>query len=363
MKQDNITKRNLIYLEVLRIIAIYLVLFNHTNGFLLYATHYPLPTSYLYLVISIISKVAVSVFFMISGALLLEKEESYLILYRKRILKYAIVLILFSFVYFAYFSYSNGLPIKINDFLKLLYSSNANAHFWFLYDYLAFLVMLPFIRKIVKSLTNKEYVYILIINIIFVGIIPIIEYLVNGGTIKYNPCFDLSAIVCSSLVYSLMGYFLNHQINCQNVKTKHLIIGFIFCLIAISITMGITIYVLKTEQIYTSNGLIDGNLVQKFLNNLIIVPAMYLFLVIKKIFTKINIPNKLQTLIKICGSCVFGVYIFEFVLRVKTVFIYDFLQGYLPIMVAYLLWTLIIIVIGFIIIFLLKKIPIIRKLF
>lgn len=115
MKQD-ITKRNLIYLDVLRIIAIYCVLFNHTNGFLLYATHYPLPSSYLYLIISILSKVAVPIFFMISGALLLGKDESYQELLRKRILKYTIVLIIISFFYYFCLNYFKGLPIDGHDF-------------------------------------------------------------------------------------------------------------------------------------------------------------------------------------------------------------------------------------------------------
>lgn len=362
MKQD-ITKRNLIYLDVLRIIAIYCVLFNHTNGFLLYATHYPLPSSYLYLIISILSKVAVPIFFMISGALLLGKDESYQELLRKRILKYTIVLIIISFFYYFCLNYFKGLPIDGHDFLKILYSSNASVHLWFLYEYLAFLIMLPLIRKMAKSLTKNDYLYILIINLIFVGILPILEFLFSEGTIKYNFCFDISAIICGSVVYSLMGYFLDHQINCQNMKTKHLILSFLISLGAIIITMGITIYILKTKQIYHGNGSLNTDIVQKFLNNLIIIPAMNLFLVIKKICVTRKVPKKMQRLIQVWGSCVFGIYLFEYVLRTKTIFIYDFLQRYLPIMGAYLVWVLVMIIIGFIITWGLKKIPIIRKLF
>ncbi|MDE7206696.1 MAG: acyltransferase family protein, partial [Lachnospiraceae bacterium] len=73
------TKRNLLHIEFIRIIAAFFVIFNHTGdkGFFIYSTydlggfHY-----WLALAISIVCKISVPLFFMISGALLLEKEYS-----------------------------------------------------------------------------------------------------------------------------------------------------------------------------------------------------------------------------------------------------------------------------------------------
>ena len=91
--------REIIYIEILRIIALYLVLFNHTGnyGYSLYmvsqeSRYYPI-----YLFLSVITVCNVPIFFMISGALLLGKEESLRVLFRKRIRKFLIVLIGISF--------------------------------------------------------------------------------------------------------------------------------------------------------------------------------------------------------------------------------------------------------------------------
>ena len=68
-----------VYLDFIRILAIYMVLFNHTrtSGFVLFTVRrgsffYPF-----YLFNAILIKSAVPLFFMVSGALLLGKEESY----------------------------------------------------------------------------------------------------------------------------------------------------------------------------------------------------------------------------------------------------------------------------------------------
>lgn len=78
---NNRTKK--IYLEILRILAILFVIFNHTgvNGFLIFQKYsYTTGQFWLYLYISTFVTCAVPVFFMISGALLLSKDEDLTIL-------------------------------------------------------------------------------------------------------------------------------------------------------------------------------------------------------------------------------------------------------------------------------------------
>lgn len=74
-----------LHLEFLRIIAIMLVIFNHTGekGFLLYTIARDSVLYEFYLFSSIACKVAVPLFWMISGALLINKEESISVIYKK----------------------------------------------------------------------------------------------------------------------------------------------------------------------------------------------------------------------------------------------------------------------------------------
>ena len=72
-------KKRLLSLDFMRIFAILLVIFNHTDnrGFYRFLTDDPGTFLYWFnLFFSILCKAAVPLFFMISGALLLNKEES-----------------------------------------------------------------------------------------------------------------------------------------------------------------------------------------------------------------------------------------------------------------------------------------------
>ena len=90
-----------IYLEMIRVLACYMVIFNHTedNGFWLYMfqdSHKPI--YWIYHFISVFVKANVPLFLMVSGAVLLKKEESLKIIYTKRIPKILAALIVFSFI-------------------------------------------------------------------------------------------------------------------------------------------------------------------------------------------------------------------------------------------------------------------------
>lgn len=98
-------RRRLVHVEILRVIAICLVVFNHTwtSGYMLYSAvgrsyryYYPL------LFLSIFCKAAVPIFFMISGALLLGREESYKELYVKRVARMLLALVFFSLMEYCY---------------------------------------------------------------------------------------------------------------------------------------------------------------------------------------------------------------------------------------------------------------------
>lgn len=75
MIQDN--KRNLLHIELIRIIAAYFVIFNHTGkrGFFLFSVYERGSLQYwVYMILSIFCKISVPLFFMIAGALLLKKR-------------------------------------------------------------------------------------------------------------------------------------------------------------------------------------------------------------------------------------------------------------------------------------------------
>lgn len=163
-----------LYLEIIRVIAIFLVIFNHSDAFKL-----PLQSdscsllNTAELLLSMCDKVAVPLFFMISGALLLAKEESIQTLYRKRVLRYVIVIILIQIIQHLYAHFAFGVTLSQRMFIHNcimgwtapLPKGTANLTIWFLYAYLAFLVLLPFLRVMVKHMKNELFIYLFILQI------------------------------------------------------------------------------------------------------------------------------------------------------------------------------------------------------
>jgi surface polysaccharide O-acyltransferase-like enzyme len=203
-----------VYLELLRIIAILFVIFNHTDGcFLYYKTTDNPFTFWISLIFSILCGINVPLFFMISGVLLLQKEETFKELFQKRISRYLILLIVFSAAMYL-FQYWHGKRtlLSIPDFLSGLLQGNIQTTYWFLYSYLGFLLLLPFLRILASKMNCRDYIYLFILAVVFKCLFPAIQSL---GIAAISPSFTGTfQFITDSVFYSLMGsgidrYFMN----------------------------------------------------------------------------------------------------------------------------------------------------------
>ena len=114
-------QRKKMYIEFIRIIAGFFVIFNHTRerGFFLFASYPENSIQYwLYLFLSVFCKFSVPMFFAISGALLLSKDEPIKELYKKRVLKMVLVLLLFSFLYYLRSILDNLSAFSLKHFIE-----------------------------------------------------------------------------------------------------------------------------------------------------------------------------------------------------------------------------------------------------
>ena len=111
--------------EVLRLIAIFGVVFNHSQerGFELYMVQNVSPVNYCAsLLLGILCKISVPLFFMVSGGLLLHQEEPLSAVLKKRASRILIALILFSgilYLFWIRWGYVDPSPL---DFIKRLWS-------------------------------------------------------------------------------------------------------------------------------------------------------------------------------------------------------------------------------------------------
>lgn len=349
------TKLNrVVHLDLLRLVAIFLVIFNHTGdrGYTLFINMIDSPISLFYMAFSVFCKIAVPLFFMISGALLLKKEESLKHILLKRVLRIATILFLVSIPYYYWLHKDNG--IGILDFLKWIYSESATTALWYLYNYLSFLLMLPFLRSMVKNMKQKDFVYLLCGYLVFIGILPCMEYLVFRETGLLHKSLSPILFITQNVFFALMGYYFEHIFDAINHRKRTIIAGISLSSVAILITCLMTYYRAWTE------GTGSVSFMESFFNSFVCVPTITVYYLMKCLETKIKNRNVCKC-ISVLGSAVFGVYLIEKMVRSITGIVYRALLPYLGSFIASLVWCLAVFCVGLAIVIPLKHIPFVKK--
>lgn len=348
----------LLHLDFLRIIAIWLVIFNHTSwrGFMLFSVSRESVLFPFYLFVSIFCKIAVPIFFMVSGALLLQREESIKTLYKKRIAKFIIVLILISFVYF----WHQGRLVaafNLKESLTEIYRSNVAVGLWYLYSYIGILVMLPLLRALVRGMQKKDYFYWAAAFLVLTGIIPIVQYRISGGQLSLNGSFSVPLIVSSNIFFFVMGHFFENVLDKNDLKWKYILIGAVISLISIGICSYMTVYAAGITGDWTEAGC------QNFHSTLILFPTFTVYAFAKKLFFCRNKIDGIQAkILTELGKCTFGIYLLEEIMRHRLEWIFVRLQPLIRVFPACCVWVTICFLSGFAIVLVLRRIPGIRKL-
>lgn len=348
-------KGRLLHLDVLRIAAICLVVFNHTGdrGYMLFANEMDSALYFPHMMFSVFCKIAVPIFFMISGALLLPKEETLKQLFTKRVLRMATVLVVVSVPYYLWLHRSNGLGIA--DFFTYIYENCATTSLWYLYSYIGLLLLLPFLRSMVKSMKQKDFIYLLIGHVVLVGVLPCLEYCLWEGNAALNAAFSSVIFVSQNVFFALMGYFLEYVLDERCPKKKTLAFGIVLSVIAITVTCLITyLQAINVGECSTEQQ-------EAFFNSFICIPAMTVYWGIKHLPFRGDNPKR-QRVLPILGASVFGVYLIEKIIRAMTRGIYLWLSPFVGSFAASLVWCLAVCGIGFAIIVPLKHIPVLKKL-
>lgn len=344
------------YLDFLRMIAIFMVLFTHTNekGFVFFTISRHSGFYPLYLFTTIFIKIAVPLFFMISGALLLGKEEPIKNLLVKRFLKYLLVLILASANLYIYSSLRvSHTPMSITGFFKSLYSGNITIAYWYLYAYLAFILMLPLLRKLARGMENRDFKWIILICTL-VGLLEMLQYWLFQGKTVYNSNFFLF-VSHNYILYPLMGYFIEQRLKAEDLNRKNLLLVWAAAIPAILLSCYMTHYKCAVTNTWTESNC------QTFLNTLIFLPSMAVFYTAKLWFTRHAPGKRTSKAISTIGGLTFGIYLIERICRIETEQVFFVLRPYLHTFPACLIWILCACMFGGVCIFILKLIPGVKK--
>lgn len=357
MTKENTIQNKSVYIEFIRIIAIFFVIYNHTSemGFSLFASRQPDSFQFwIYMFVSVFCKVAVPLFFAISGALLLGKEESLEKLWKNRIIKMILILILFSIINYLNYCFYTGKPFRIKNLLVSIYDgpSMVNGHLWYLYAYIALLICIPFLRILIQNMQNVHFYYMIAI-VLFVNGLSVIEYLLTQGETTLSSDFlEYLWIISDVIVYPCIGYFLHYNVEVKTIQKKTLWMVWLVNLLGIVITCFMTYYVGQLE------GVINERTTEKFFNSFVIINCIAMFVTIRYIFEKHEIHDRLNKIILSIGKTTFGIYLIHQLVKtyLNHYVIVPFLTNYVvDSMVAVLLYCFGILLICYIIIWILLR--------
>ncbi len=338
------------YIDILRILANFLVIFNHTAGFALYQQTYGTAKTGLYMIFSIITKINVPIFFMITGALLLGKDEDLAYVLKKRVLRFFLLIILAST-----FMYLLKTPKAITPYTLFYNISNCyvEGSYWYLYAHLAFLLMLPYIRRIVRGFTKKDFAYLIGIHFIISTLLPIADYIsytTTGNHVVIYSEIQLPLMTVKAFFYPIIGYYLDKHIDIQRVTLRKMLPLFLLSIAGIIIT-----------EIFTFHQNYPFGYTEDFFELSDYVLAITAFIFIKYLFGKRNCLSKLpfiEKTISIIAPLTLGIYLLDPCWKyLIEPHIFTALLPYVPIIINSAIYCIISMLLGGIVTYILKKLP------
>lgn len=309
---DRIKGERNISLDIIRIIALFLVLFTHTGriGSKIYTDLEPRGIYYIFcLTLDTTRMLAVPLFLMISGILLLDKKESFKVIWKKRITRILIVILVFSLIQEFFYGSVDLSKAFFHEFLINVCAGSIRGSYWYLYLYLAYLLLLPILRNIADRMDEKFFLYI-----IFLSTIADLLAIIPNWTGKYISLYEYIAIINGyAFLFPLLGYSSYQYLSKKKLK---FIQYMVLILIFLSINLFLS-YLMHNE--HKATGIWTEGYIWR-LTALLTVPV---FMVTYDITRRFVIPQRVKCVIAIISESCFGIYLSENILEKYTIKIYE----------------------------------------
>ena len=303
MKLFRIPGEPKVYLDVVKLLAIVMVVFNHSggNGYKMYLDVAAEPAHSLMLAFSAFIKIAVPLFFMASGALLLRKDEPYGVTFVRRVLRFAGILAAVSLFYYWESLGKNDL-FSLRDFLVHLYRNDLSGHLWYLYSYTCMLVLLPLLRKLAQNMRGRDML-LLVIVWQAAQLLPAADYAIFRGAAVHTSYISFFT-AADYVVYPLLGYYID------NLKAEEEREETVYILLFLSVLAVFFTCVLMHWRQGLDGGWTNSNR-EAYMGCLSAIPAATVFYIARCTIGRRPAKGWLPKALFVLGSCTFGVYLFD----------------------------------------------------
>ena len=182
------------WVDFVRATAIFLVVLLHSAAPWVY--RFGLTSNFKWQVgniIDSITRVAVPLFFMTTGYLLLSKPISLKTYFNKRYRRIAIPWLVWAIIFLIYKKIRLDIPLTISEGLFEILNGDVYFHFWFLYTLIGLYLFIPVISWFLESDAQKRSFYFLVVWFLTASIIPMLNTLSkNIANHELTIAFDLS---------------------------------------------------------------------------------------------------------------------------------------------------------------------------
>ena len=343
--------KRLIYIDLLKIVAIFSVIIIHVNAMRFYNIDLKSQEWQIYNIFYSITKWCVPVFIMASGMFFLDplKDISLKKIYFKYILRLAIALFFWATIYILYRSFMYNIPLDLPTYIKTLLKAQTNYHLWFLYVIIGLYVITPILRKIIESAKRKDLEYFLGIWAIFTILIP---FFTSFKTIE--PISNLISKFSISLIggfvgYFVIGYYLKTFELKKSIRVLLYFLGFIACIFTI----------FGTQYLTLRNGALEQKLYGYLAPNVAIM-SISVFVFFKYEISKIKFNPISTKVITLLSNCIFGIYLVHDIFII-TLLKLQILPNVINPIVSVPLFSVGLFLISFLVSYIINKIPFINK--
>lgn len=344
--------------DVLRIFACFGVIMNHSMG-VYYDTWGKISVWKWFIAAALfcLCKMAVPFFLLLSGTLLLKKEESYRNLFFKRILHIAFLIIVWGIIYAL--SSKEGIMAAYQGgfkwFLSVVWASVSvlpSWHMWYLYTILGIYFMLPFLRKLVAGMEGKDQMAFCLIWVFFGGLIPYYNSICQSHQMLLSKRFDIGFLWGYTSVF-IMGYIIGSW----EINKKRRYLAVFLGLFAWIVNVLMTYVISVKEQISTKA--FDAGLAFP-----VLLTAYAVFYLVNNMKIENMLGEKSQKFIEEISGCTLGVYLIHpLVMRwiyKSPWFVNSFSDFAISIHKTLIVETLFFMV-SMLIIYIIRKVPILKK--
>lgn len=305
-------KKRELYSDILKLVSIFLVVVIHVIA--LYRDEYFYTNVKYYTILTFIdsfTRVAVPIFFMITGTFMLSKKtENYGTYLKKRIPKLLIPFFLISIVYYIYECNKIGGSLHVIDFITAFLNNGIKYHFWFMYAIIIIYLLIPYIQVLVQNLDRKKLFNLIVLIFILSNCFNTIYLLTNRYDHGILGAFTLPSLF-SYINCLLIGHYL-HTYKIEKKKKIILLIVSIICVCLMPIFDHFFVNGARNDQMLVVTSILP------------VVPAIFTYLFFKDFFENKK-ETKITKLISKLTPCVLYIYMTHvFVIEVLENILYKF---------------------------------------